>query len=248
MEKKIRSLFFLFIMISLLLTINFSCVKYNTTEDDQINFNPSIIYGRLTDQDGTTYKTLVIGTQTWMAENLKAAHYRNGDPIPNVTDSTEWINLTMGAYCDYENNSDKSKVYGKLYNWYAVMDKECIAPTGWHVPTLSEWQTLLDYLGGVNVSGGKLKETSTLHWNSPNTGATNESGFTALPGGIRFCYVPSNGIPPFCGIGYFGMLWSTHEYDEDKGSGINLDNNRIDASIFPQYKKDGLSIRCIKDK
>lgn len=137
----------------------------------------------VTDYDGNVYQTVLIGDQCWMMENLKVTHYRNGDPIPHVTDGVTWGNLTSGAYCNYNNDEGNVATYGRLYNWYAVDDSRNIAPAGWHVPSDAEWQTLVDYLGGDAVAGGKMKEAGTTHWASPNTGATNESGFTALPGG-----------------------------------------------------------------
>lgn len=148
------------------------------------------------DIDGNVYQIVTIGTQVWMAENLKVTHYRNGDVIPNVTDGPTWAGLTTGAYCEYDNNVASVATYGRLYNWYAAVDTRNIAPDGWHVPSDEEWKQLETYLGmsqaeadaiGLRGSdeGGMLKETGTSHWDSPNTGATNESGFTALPGGHR---------------------------------------------------------------
>jgi uncharacterized protein (TIGR02145 family) len=150
-------------------------VTFKTTTDVETN--------TVTDIDGNIYHTVTIGTQVWMVENLKTTKYRNGDPIPNVTGNA-WAALTTGAYCWYNNDAATYKAtYGALYNWYAVADSRNIAPTGWHVPTDAEWTTLTTFLGGESVAGGKLKETGTNHWTSPNTGATNETGFTALPGG-----------------------------------------------------------------
>ena len=139
----------------------------------------------VTDIDGNIYNSVTIGNQVWMAENLKTTKYQNGEAIPNVTDDTEWSNLVTGAYSDYNNDPSNSDTYGRLYNWYAVDDSRNICPSGWHVPNYSEWTTLENYLGGYLVAGGKLKETGTTHWSSPNTGATNETGFTALPAGGR---------------------------------------------------------------
>jgi uncharacterized protein (TIGR02145 family) len=138
------------------------------------------------DFEGNVYKTITIGTQTWMADNLRTTKYRNGDAIPEVTDSSAWINLITGAYCNYNNtrNNDTIVSYGRFYNLYAVTDNRNICPTGWHVSTDAEWTTLTDYLGGASVAGDKLKEKGTTHWESPNAGATNEIGFTALPGAI----------------------------------------------------------------
>ncbi len=163
-------------------------VKINVRQGvSSVVFNPNLTYGIMTDQDGNAYKTIKIGTQTWMAENLRVTKYRNGDPIPNVTDSATWITLTTGAYCNYENttNMDKICTSGRLYNWFTVADNRNIALTGWHVPTDAEWITLITFLGDKFVAGGKMKEIGTTHWLSPNTGATNESGFSASPAGDR---------------------------------------------------------------
>ena len=151
-----------------------------------IIFNPNLTYGSVSDNDGNTYKTIPIGTQTWMAENLKTTKYNDGTAIPLVTDGTAWAALSTPGYCWYNNDAATYKAtYGALYNWYTVNTGK-LCPTGWHVPTDAEWTTLTTSLGGESVAGGKLKETGITHWQSPNTGATNESGFTALPGGERY--------------------------------------------------------------
>jgi uncharacterized protein (TIGR02145 family) len=145
------------------------------------------------DVDSNYYPVVTIGTQTWMAANLETTQYSDGTAIPLVTDNSvwaDWESLTAPAYCWYDNNPETYKnLYGALYNWYTVdtlsNGGKNVCPAGWHMPTDDEWTTLIDYLGGVNVAGGKLKETGTDHWNSPNTGATNEIGFTALAGGLR---------------------------------------------------------------
>jgi uncharacterized protein (TIGR02145 family) len=209
--------------------------------------------GTMTDQDGNVYQTVLIGNQWWMAENLKAIHYRNGDAIPNVSDGTEWENLTTGAYCAYDNNESNADIYGYLYNWYAVDDTRNIAPEGWHIPTETEWQTLIDYLGGVSVAGGKMKEAGTTHWASPNDYATNESGSTALPGG-RF---PTD-IYEFLQIYFSASFWSSTEIIEDIWTAWGytlfhttnpylpeLTGRAISPWDDPKYL--GFSIRCIKD-
>ncbi|MCD4693727.1 MAG: hypothetical protein K8R79_12490, partial [Calditrichales bacterium] len=160
---------------------------------------PQIFPDTVTDIDGNVYKTVKIGSQVWMAENLKVTHYRNGDLIPNVAGKSEWKNLGIGACCNYDNNA---AAYGLLYNWYAVNDSRNIAPAGWHVPAEKEWQTLIDYLGGEAVAGGKMKERGTAHWKRPNTGATNSSGFSALSS----CYRNDKGT--FYGIGNEADYWS----------------------------------------
>ena len=139
----------------------------------------------VTDIDGNVYNTVTIGTQVWMKENLKVTHYNNGDEIPNIEDNAAWTGLSNGAYCNYQNDNDFVDTYGRLYNWFAVDDGREICPTGWHIATDAEWTILSDYLGGRHIAGGKLKEAGTTHWASPNTGATNSSGFTGLPSGMR---------------------------------------------------------------
>ena len=151
-------------------------------------FNPKVVYGTMTDQSGNTYKTVKIGNQTWMAENLRVTKYRNGDAIPVVNLSDDWNrDLTTGACCSYKNTMDKNKIatFGLLYNWFAVGDARNIAPVGWHVPTDADWTTLTTTLGGEEQAGSKLKEAGITHWSTDNTDATNESGFTAIPLGER---------------------------------------------------------------
>lgn len=194
----------------------------------------------VTDIDGHVYPTVTIGTQVWMAENLKVAHYRNGDAIPNVPGGLAWEALMTGAYCEYDNSADSADVYGRLYNWYAVNDSRNVAPEGWHVPSHAEWQTLVWYL--ASDAGGKMKEADTAHWASPNTGATNESGFTALPAGM-------------CGYQglYIGMpqqtwFWSSSEYPNGRARVCELWSYSAAAEIGGHLSKySGLSIRCVKD-
>jgi uncharacterized protein (TIGR02145 family) len=150
----------------------------------------------VTDIDGNVYQTVTIGAQVWMLENLKVTHYCNGEAIPDVTAVAPWAGLSTGACCVFNNAGSNVAVYGRLYNWYAVNDPRSIAPAGWHVASEADWQQLEAYLGmneaDLNLTGyrgttegGKLKEVGTMHWAGPNAGATNESGFTALPGGFR---------------------------------------------------------------
>jgi len=196
--------------------------------------------GTVTDIDGNVYNTVTIGTQVWMVENLKVTHYNNGTAIPLVTDGTAWTSLTTPGYCWYNNNYvTYGSVYGALYNWYTVNTGN-LCPAGWHVPTDAQWTILTDYLGGLSVAGGKLKETGTTHWAIPNTGATNESGFTALPGGWRG-YDGS-----FHDITYTGYWWSatqngTSAWERELYQG-NTTVCRISNSKFA-----GCSVRCIKD-
>lgn len=184
---------------------------------------------------------ITIGTQTWAGCNLNVDRYANDDLIPQVTDPTAWAGLTTGAWCWYNNDSANGPVYGRLYNWYAVNDPRGLAPIGYHVATDAEWTTLINYLGGETEAGGNLKETGLCHWNSPNTGATNSSGFACLPGGIR----STDGT--FSNVGNRGWWWSSTEnidpfaflyYINSYDSNINNGNT---------YKTEGFSVRCIKD-
>ena len=195
---------------------------------------------KVTDIDGNVYNTVTIGSQEWMAENLNVEHYRNGDIIPQVENANEWSNLTTGAWCYYGNDPANGKIYGKLYNGYAVNDPRGLAPEGWHIPKDEEWKQLTDYLGGIKVAGGKLKAKS--FWASPNTDATNESGFNALPGDYRTSY---SGF--FQDISNFVCFWSgTNKY-----KGFNwfraLESKTSNFERDYSSKSLGYSIRCIRD-
>ena len=204
--------------------------------------------GIVTDIEGNTYQTMKIGDQCWMAENLKVTHYRNGDPIPNFTENSEWIRRTTGAYCNYDNDDENVPVYGRLYNWYAVNDSRGIAPSGWHVPSDAEWQTLVDYLGGSSVAGGKMKTTGTIEggdglWYKPNSGATNESGFSALPGGYRY---GGNGC--FDLLGSLAYFWSSTEYSSSNAWSRSLHYSY--SAVYRSYyldKSDGFLLRCVRN-
>jgi uncharacterized protein (TIGR02145 family) len=190
----------------------------------------------VTDIDGNAYNTIIIGTQVWMKENLKTINYNDNSSIPLVTGNSEWNKLSTPAYCYYNNDENKYKsTYGTLYNWYCVNTGK-LCPTGWHVPTDSEWTTLSKYLGGESVAGGKLKEKGTSHWNSPNTGADNSSGFTALPGGHRL----SDGT-----FNYFGSLGHCWTATDAWNRGLLKDYNFLDR--YNDGKFFGLSVRWISD-
>jgi len=192
-------------------------------------------------RDEKTYTSLTIGTQQWMDRNLDVATYRNGDLIPYVTDPTTWAALTTGAWCYYNNDPINNGSYGKLYNWYAVNDPRGLAPVGWHVPTDIEFTTLITALGGESVAGGKMKVTGTTTWRSPNTGATNTSGWAGLPGGS--CY--SDGA--FRTIGDTGFWWSSTTFGSDNAWYRNLDYISADASRNFSSKAFGFSVRCVRD-
>lgn len=199
-----------------------------------------------TDADGNNYSVVQIGTQTWMAENLKTTKYRNGATIPNITSNTDWANLYhVSAYCWYNNDSAANKdTYGALYNWETAVNNNIIAPTGWHVPTQAEWTALITYLGGESVAGGKLKDISTILWASPNLGASNSTGFNAIPAGERTGFVGTFGE-----INNVGHWWSSTRsdigYDYAWYYSLYHDYEQI-SSASANYHL-GLSIRCIKD-
>jgi uncharacterized protein (TIGR02145 family) len=197
--------------------------------------------GTVTDADGNVYHTLTIGTQVWMVENLKTTRYNDGTSIPNVTDKTTWKNLTTPGYCWYNNDIANKNIYGGLYNWFTVNTGK-LCPTGWHVPTDAEWTTLITFLGGESLAGGKMKETGTIHWQSPNSGANNESGFTALPGG--YCLF-SDG--DFYLKSTEGDWWSSTEQSDDYAWLRYMNKTGTSSPRAYGNKKFGFSVRCIKD-
>jgi uncharacterized protein (TIGR02145 family) len=227
MKKKIRISFIPLMLVGISLLLSNSCKK----EKDEV-----------TDADGYIYKTVTIGTQIWMAENLKTTKYNDGAAIPNVTSGTTWAGLTTGAYCWYLNDETAFKnTYGALYNWYAVNTGK-LCPTGWHVPSYDEWGVLDSAAGYGQVAGGNLKETGEIHWMTPNNGATNETGFTALPGGFRY----HDGT--FDWMGYHSFWWTATEYNSTIALDafiVNYDNYL--GFSFSDKKECGMSVRCIKD-
>ncbi len=209
----------------------------------------------ITDIDGNVYSSVTNCNQTWSQRNLNVSKYSDGTPIPQVTDQTVWANLTTGAWCYYSNDPTKEAIYGKLYNWYAVAGindaaaatnpalRKKLAPTGWHIPTDAEFNQLTACLGGMGVAGGKMKATGTIQagtglWNSPNTNATNASGFTGLPGGFRYNNGFSSGL---------GNWWSSSESLTSSAWYLELLYNYGSANRGGFNKIYGLSVRCIKD-
>jgi uncharacterized protein (TIGR02145 family) len=231
-----------------LILLNTQCEKDHSIPYNPLNgkstavFNPDKHYGTVSDIDGNVYKTIKIGNQVWMAENLRTTHYLNGDSLPNVTDNIEWRNLITGAFCNYGNTNslDTIATYGRLYNWYAVADSRNLAPKGWHIPTVIDWSILIDYLGGDTVASDRMKETGSFHWESPNE-SDNSSGFTALPGGSR--YLDKNCEE----IGFYGVFWTMSEYSETSAGFLYLFS--WDSIVYGgiNYKANGYSVRCIKD-
>jgi len=206
---------------------------------------PETVY----DNDENPYTEIVIGNQVWMGENLKTTRLRDGTTIPLVTDNTSWEDLTGPGFCWYNNDNETNrKIYGALYNWHTVNTSK-LCPAGWHVPDYIEWLDILHTSGGEDIAGGKMKETGISHWSDPNTGATNESGFTALPAGSR---IVEQGIYSgiFLGLKTAGYWWTSSPQvcaDEWGGSyHLNYDND--DLGFVCRYRASGLSVRCVKDE
>ncbi len=206
---------------------------------EDISFTTDMEY--VEDIDGNLYIKFSIGGQSWLRENLKVSRYNDGTPISNITDNSNWAGSTDGAYCWYDNDAASNKdPYGALYNWDAVSTQK-LCPAGWHVPTLIEWDALISYLDGEDKAGGKIKETGIEHWLSPNTGATNETGFTALPCGSR------NKLGEYTDIGNSGTWWSSNEYDTNSSYIYSLSHNNSIIVRHLDSKHMGYSIRCMKD-
>lgn len=225
-----------------------SCSEDNPTGSNGSDPDPGTdTLSTVTDIDGNVYQTITIGTQVWMKENLKVTHFRNGDSIPYVTDFNVWNDMTTPACCSYNNDINNGHNMGLLYNNFTVHDDRKIAPEGWHIASDEEWQTLIGFLGGDHVAGGKLKEAGLSNWSTPNTGATNESGFTALPSGVRAFN------QNFMYIGYNTFFWTT---TLENNSGLieaiyrilRHDSNGIGRNEASSYsQRSGYSVRCIKD-
>ncbi len=197
------------------------------------------------DIDGNIYQTVVIGTQTWMAYNLKTTVFTDGSPIQYTPETEIWARMTSPAYCWYANDEDNKEIFGGLYNWYTISSGK-LAPEGWHIPSRAEWITLIDYLGGEEEAGGKMKEEGFVHWENPNTEADNSSGFTALPGGGRYGFC--SGFHDILKKGYWWTATpsdtseNAYFYYLDTNSGsIDNGDDLLKAKIF------GFSVRCIKD-
>jgi uncharacterized protein (TIGR02145 family) len=203
----------------------------------KIKFNPDLVYDSIYDSEGNKYKTIAIGTQTWMAQDLKATRFNDGTAIRFVPDGTAWAALTTPGYCWFPNDS---LGYGAIYNWFAVNTGK-LCPDGWHVPTDDEWTILTDYLGGKSVAGGKMKETGDFHWQSPNSGATNESGFTALPTGSR------NLAGTFNNLSKYSYWWSSTEWSTSGAWYRDVYYGYMSVDRSNANTKSGATVRCLKD-
>jgi uncharacterized protein (TIGR02145 family) len=236
-------------IICLILVVTILCVDFAGCKKDDdaaptprvtpaakpIIFGPST-FGSVKDVEGTEYKTIVIGSKTWMAENLKTGTYQDGTAIQKGLSQSDWTQTTSGAVCNYEDNATNTTLYGSLYNEYVKTDSRKVCPVGWHIPSGSEWLELASHLGGIGIAGGKMKETGTTHWIVSNAGADNASGFTGLPGGSRH-------KGSFNDMGTDGYWWSSAPSDF-----FYLTNSetalRTKSTALPD---EGLSIRCVKD-
>lgn len=245
-------------MINKIISSCFMFIILISCEDAPTTTPPEEIIDSVTDIDGNVYQTVKIGNQLWMAENLKVTKYRNGDVIPNVTDDSDWRGLSSGAYVSYENEESNIAIYGLYYNWYAVNDNRSIAPEGWHVASDEDWKELEMHLGmsqldadGTGSSGngfrgtdegGKIKETGTTTWSLPNTGATNESGFTALAGGYR------SHNRGFDDLGNYAKFWTSTPVTGGTTAWLRrLKTIYSDISRWINVKQYGFNVRCVKD-
>lgn len=233
--------------------------EYKVADIDSIIFYRPVVSGGVetgtfTDErDGTVYKWVKIGDQTWMAENLKYLPIVvKPDTIPN-TEPCYYVYDYDGTDVAAAKETDNYRIYGVLYNWSAVMNGAAssntipsgvqgLCPAGWHIPSDAEWVQLLDFLGGEAIAGGPLKEAGTEHWAEPNTGATNRTGFTAIPGGLY------NGNGDFCAITFYNGWWSTTAFDKtfSFGCGVYFDDSEVTHNYAPKHY--GFSVRCLKDK
>ncbi len=200
---------------------------------------PAPVEGTLVDIDGNSYRTIKIGNQTWMAENLRVTRLNDGTDIKLVTSG--WGYTTNPEYCWYDYDPANKETYGSLYNWYVVGTGK-LAPSGWHVPTEADWKALADYLGGTAVAGGKLKETGTVHWKTPNEGATDVYNFTALPGGTQ-----NYDGTGFYGSGELAFFWSADEFNDTEAWARIIEWRRPVLEVFHTLKTYGRSVRLVKD-
>ncbi len=234
-----------------------SCKKADTTptntttnSKDTTQTSSSKYGAGVTDIEGNKYKTVIIGTQEWMGENLKVSKYNDGTIISNVVDNLQWSKLSSDAWCNYNNNDSLGMIYGKLYNWFTVNTKK-VCPIGWHVPSDLEWTKLSNFLSGDtittsfyihdSIAGLQLKEAGNTHWNNSNVFTTNKTFFTALPGG----YISTKGSPIFVNLGDEGNWWSSTLRDTNSAWARFIGETTIFKDDY--YINDGLSIRCIKD-
>ncbi len=208
----------------------FICLQWSCTKEESDSNN-----------DAASYKTVTIGTQVWMTENLRATKFSNGDDIPNLIESNQWSSAFQPAYCKYENSDSLAGIFGNLYNRHVITDSRGICPTGWHVPTQAEWETLIENLGGENIAGGKMKEMGFTNWNEPNVAATNESGFTGIGSGIRI------EAGEFRYLKTYAAFWANRNDENSAYKYCGLSHNYERCGLGSYGANTGISIRCIKN-
>ena len=205
-------------------------------------FNPDLEYSTMNDIEGNSYKTIQIGDQIWMAENLRTTKYKNDEGIATTFSNELWGTTDVGLYCNYNNteNLDSIATYGRLYNWYAVNNENSLAPEGWRVPTVNDWNTLIEYLGGDEIASNAMKEFGSTHWGDPYQ-STNSSGFTVLPSGRRYLTDDFSGISLYC------TFWTSSAYNETVANFLYL--YYFDSKVWKasNYYNNGYAVRCIKE-
>ena len=221
-------------------------IRFNPNNNDFEGWNgyfwtslTGIEFGSVTDIDGNVYKTLDIGNKTWMMENLKVTRFRNGVAIEEITNDNDWGNAFEAARCSYGNSAANNAIYGQLYNFYAIEDLQGLCPEGWEVPSDAQWADLVSTFGGEAIAGGKLKQVGTTLWTAPNVGATNESGFTGLPGGSR-------GFSGFAGINDGGRWWTRSKELNAFGRSWGMWHSNTVAQRSANDFYAGFSVRCVK--
>ena len=216
--------------------------SYGTSYGNQVDLTTPLEV--ITDYDGNIYYPIKIGTQVWLTRNLNTTHYSNGDSIPKVTDWIQWENIGSAAYCNYQNDPANSTVYGRLYNWYAASGPRNVCPSGWHVPTDSDWNSLFNFIGDPYNGGWALKEQGFTHWQISNSGGNDTYGFTALPGGTAYTEFSPGG---FKFLSQSGRFWSSTNYQSTSSNSLSLSYSSKDYYFTPYSKTNGMSIRCIKN-
>ena len=250
MKKKI-------IVLTGVVILSFSCKKETTSptidsNNSKVEVIPKGKYSTpIKDVDGNSYKTVQIGTQIWMAENLKTSRYNDETEIPSVKDNPNLLSINRG-WSEYNNDPALGSKYGKLYDWYTIdkasNENKNICPNGWHLPSIEEWKTLVNYLGGNEVAGNNLKAVGTENWLTSDQTTTNAALFDALPGGESF--IPNTDQTLFEKLGSTGTWWS-YDYEESNydvaALAIILSTGNGKINYRNAYKREGLSVRCLKD-
>jgi uncharacterized protein (TIGR02145 family) len=199
-------------------------------------------YGTVEDVDGNRYRTVEIGAQIWMADNLETTRYRDGSAIPHVVDAATWSDGSIGAYCFPANDRDATPAsYGLLYNFAAVNDRRGLCPEGWHVPTATEWRTLVDQLGGADIAGKTMKDVDSGLWSLSTPGADNSSGFSALPAGGRGRFGDAGEV------GMYATWWAATSEDDEYAWHWGLYPDRNSIRFNPGHMASGFSVRCVRD-